>query len=99
MAITMLAALMLAYFLLLYGAVAFIQDKRFYGSAPKERNKSSQRCEHNSFMALVAFVSNTINNKDSDKEGRILSQPSADSFLCGRSQGRFRACGHKAVAF
>lgn len=36
MAITMLAALMLAYFLLLYGAVAFIQDKRFCGSALKE---------------------------------------------------------------
>ena len=36
MVITMLAALMLAYFLLLYGAVAFIQDKRFCGSAPKE---------------------------------------------------------------
>lgn len=36
MAITMLAALMLAYFLLLYGAVAFIQDKCFFGSALKE---------------------------------------------------------------
>ena len=55
----------------------------------KERNKSGQRCEHNSFMALVAFVSNTINNKDSDKEGRILSQPSADSFLCGGSLGNY----------
>ncbi len=65
----------------------------------KERNKSGQRCERNAFMALVAFVSNTINNKDSDKEGLILSQPSADSFLCGRSHGRFRACGHEAVAF
>ena len=65
----------------------------------KERNKSGQRCERNSFMALVAFVSNTINNKDSDKEGLILSQPSADCFLCGRSQGSFRACGHEAVAF
>ena len=28
--------LMLAYFLVLYGAVGFIQDKRFFGSAPKE---------------------------------------------------------------
>ena len=65
----------------------------------KERNKSGQRCERNSFMALVVFVSNTINNKDSDKEGLILSQPSADSSLCGGSQGRFRACGHEAVAF
>lgn len=38
MAVTILAELMLmlAYFLLLYGAVAFIQDKRFFGSAPKE---------------------------------------------------------------
>lgn len=36
MASTMLAALMLAYFLLLYSAVAFIQDKRFCGSTPKE---------------------------------------------------------------
>ena len=51
----------------------------------KERNKSGQRCERNAFMALVAFVSNTINNKDSDKEGLILSQPSADSSLCGGS--------------
>ena len=51
----------------------------------KERNKNGQRCERNSFMALVAFVSNTINNKDSDKEGLILSQPSADSSLCGGS--------------
>ena len=36
--ITILAAamVMLAYFLLLYGAVGFIQDKRFFASAPKE---------------------------------------------------------------
>lgn len=38
MRITILATLtlMLAYFLILYGGVAFIQDKRFFGSAPKE---------------------------------------------------------------
>ena len=38
MKITVLATLlmMLAYFLILYGAVGFIQDKRFFGSAPKE---------------------------------------------------------------
>ena len=38
MKITVLATLlmMLAYFLVLYGAVGFIQDKRFFGSAPKE---------------------------------------------------------------
>ena len=38
MKITVLAILlmMLAYFLILYGAVGFIQDKRFFGSAPKE---------------------------------------------------------------
>ena len=38
MMITILAILlmMLAYFLVLYGAVGFIQDKRFFGSAPKE---------------------------------------------------------------
>ena len=36
MTITMLTVLMLAYFLLLYGAVAFIQDKYFFGSAFKE---------------------------------------------------------------
>lgn len=38
MIVTILAEpmFMLAYFLLLYGAVAFIQDKRFCGSAPKE---------------------------------------------------------------
>ncbi len=59
----------------------------------KERNKSGQRCEHNSFMALVAFVSNTINNKDSDKEGLILSQPSADSFLCEGAKEAFVPAG------
>lgn len=38
MLITIIATLMimLAYFLLLYGAVGFIQDKRFFSSAPKE---------------------------------------------------------------
>lgn len=38
MKITILAALLvfLAYFLLLYGAVGFIQDKRFFASAPQE---------------------------------------------------------------
>ena len=38
MEITILATLliMLAYFLVLYGAVGFIQDKRFFSSAPKE---------------------------------------------------------------
>lgn len=38
MIITVLATLMLmaAYFLILYGGVAFIQDKRFFGSAHKD---------------------------------------------------------------
>ena len=38
MKITIIAALtlMAAYFLVLYGAVGFIQDKRFFSSAPKE---------------------------------------------------------------
>ena len=38
MKITVLAALtvFLAYFLVLYGGVGFIQDKRFFSSAPKE---------------------------------------------------------------
>lgn len=38
MGITLLAAaiMMLAYFLVLYGGVGFIQDKRFFSSAPKE---------------------------------------------------------------
>ena len=38
MKITIIAALMifLAYFLVLYGGVGFIQDKRFFSSAPKE---------------------------------------------------------------
>lgn len=38
MRITIIAALMImaAYFLLLYAGVAFIQDKRFFSSAPKE---------------------------------------------------------------
>lgn len=38
MEITMISAVivMAAYFLLLYGAVGFVQDKRFFGSAPKE---------------------------------------------------------------
>ena len=38
MAITLLAAaiIMAAYFLILYAGIAFIQDKRFFSSAPKE---------------------------------------------------------------
>ena len=38
MKITIIAIdiVMLAYFLVLYGAVGVIQDKRFFGSAPKE---------------------------------------------------------------
>lgn len=38
MKVTVLAALMVfaAYFLLLYAGVGFLQDKRFFGSAPKE---------------------------------------------------------------
>ena len=38
MAITILAAvmIMIAYFLILYAGVAFIQDKRFFSSAPSE---------------------------------------------------------------
>lgn len=38
MAITIVMAVMVmaAYFLLLYGAVGFVQDKRFFSSAPKE---------------------------------------------------------------
>ena len=38
MFITLIAAalVMVAYFLLLYGVVGFIQDKRFFSSAPKE---------------------------------------------------------------
>lgn len=38
MKMTIIATLMimLGYFLILYGAVAFIQEKRFFGSAPKE---------------------------------------------------------------
>ena len=38
MAVTIVAILMimLGYFLILYGGVAFIQDKRFFSSAPKE---------------------------------------------------------------
>ncbi len=38
MKITIIAEgmIMLAYFLVLYGAVGFIQDKRFFSSAPKE---------------------------------------------------------------
>ena len=40
MKITVLAILLMmpAYFLVLYGAVGFIQDKRFFGSAPKQPN-------------------------------------------------------------
>lgn len=38
MAVTILASVMIMaeYFLVLYGAVGFIQDKRFFSSAPKE---------------------------------------------------------------
>ena len=40
MKITILATLMIfaAYFLLLYGAVGFIHDKRFFSFAPKEKS-------------------------------------------------------------
>lgn len=51
MKITIIATLMLmaAYFLVLYGAVGFIQDKRFFSSAPKENlaaipDKKEQFC-------------------------------------------------------
>ncbi len=39
MKITVLVTLMvfLAYFLVLYGGVGFIQDKRFFSSAPKRK--------------------------------------------------------------
>ena len=54
MKITIIAALtlMAAYFLVLYGAVGFIQDKRFFSSAPKENlaaipDKNERfRCAH-----------------------------------------------------
>ncbi len=38
MLVAILAAILLmaAYFLVLYGGVGFIQDKRFFSSAPKE---------------------------------------------------------------
>lgn len=36
MAILAAILLMAAYFLVLYGGVGFIQDKRFFSSAPKE---------------------------------------------------------------
>lgn len=38
MIITIIATIMImmGYFLLLYGAVGFIQDKRFFSSAPRE---------------------------------------------------------------
>lgn len=36
MAVAALVMVMAAYFLVLYGAVGFIQDKRFFSSAPKE---------------------------------------------------------------
>ena len=38
MVITIVATVMIwvAYFLILYGGVGFIQDKRFFSSAPKE---------------------------------------------------------------
>lgn len=44
MLITAIATLMimLAYFLMLYGAVGFIQDKRFFSSAPKENLEAIQ---------------------------------------------------------
>ena len=38
MSVTIIAAVMVmvAYFLVLYGGVGFIQDKKFFSSAPKE---------------------------------------------------------------
>ena len=45
MKITIIAALtlMAAYFLVLYGAVGFIQDKRFFSSAPKGKLSCDSR--------------------------------------------------------
>ncbi|MCD8006575.1 MAG: hypothetical protein LUF29_06330 [Oscillospiraceae bacterium] len=54
--------LMLAYFLLLYGAVGFIQDKRFFSSAPKENlavipdKKERFRGAHVIGWAIVVFA-------------------------------------------
>ena len=43
MKMTIIATLMifLAYFLVLYGGVGFIQDKRFFSSAPSSKGKSA----------------------------------------------------------
>ncbi len=47
MKITLIAILMImaGYFLLLYGAVGFIQDKRLFGSAPKENLEAMKDVE------------------------------------------------------
>ena len=54
MKITVLATLMvfLAYFLVLYGGVGFIQDKRFFTSAPKE-NLDAIPDKKNGFPARI----------------------------------------------
>ena len=54
MKITVLVTLMvfLAYFLVLYGGVGFIQDKRFFSSAPKE-NLDAIPIQRNDFPAHI----------------------------------------------
>lgn len=66
MKITILAAILImaGYFLLLYGAVGFIQDKRFFSSAPKENlaaipdRKERFRGAHiiGWFLVVIAFL-------------------------------------------
>lgn len=54
MIITIIATLMImaGYFLLLYGVVGFIQDKKFFSSAPKE-NLAVIPKKKRDFVALI----------------------------------------------
>ena len=57
MGITILSTviIMVAYFLVLYGGVGFIQDKRFFSSAPKE-NLDAIPDKKERFRALTSSV-------------------------------------------
>ena len=57
MGITILSTviIMVAYFLVLYGGVGFIQDKRFFSSAPKE-NLDAIPDKKERFQAITSSV-------------------------------------------
>ena len=46
----------LAYFLVLYGGVGFVQDKRFFASAPKENLDATPDKKERGFAARMSLA-------------------------------------------